>query len=38
VLLNRIILKACRARSWQRFRSAEAMMLALLAFDFDKAT
>jgi serine/threonine protein kinase len=37
VLLNRIILKACRARARQRYQSAEQMMLALLAFDFDKA-
>jgi eukaryotic-like serine/threonine-protein kinase len=37
ILLNRIILKACRARAWQRYQTAEEMMLALLAFQFDKA-
>ena len=37
ILLNRIILKACRARSGQRDQTAEELMLALLAFRFDKA-
>jgi serine/threonine protein kinase len=37
ILLNRIILKACRAKAWQRYQTAEEMMLALLAFQFDKA-
>jgi eukaryotic-like serine/threonine-protein kinase len=38
ILLNKIILKACRARAWQRYQTAEEMMLALLNFQFDKAT
>lgn len=38
ILLNRIILKACRVKAWQRFQTAEEMMLALLAFQFDKAS
>jgi eukaryotic-like serine/threonine-protein kinase len=37
ILLNKIILKACRARAWQRYENAEEMMLALLAFQFNKA-
>ena len=37
ILLNKIILKACRARAWQRYQTAEEMMLALLAFQFNKA-
>jgi eukaryotic-like serine/threonine-protein kinase len=36
ILLNKIILKACRVRTWQRYQTAEDMMLALLAFQFDK--
>ena len=38
ILLNRIMLKACRAKAWQRYQTAEEMMLALLAFQFDKAS
>jgi serine/threonine protein kinase len=38
ILFNRIILKACRAKAWQRYQTAEEMMLALLAFQFDKAS
>jgi eukaryotic-like serine/threonine-protein kinase len=37
ILLNRIIIKACRVKAWQRYETAEDMMLALLAFQFDKA-
>jgi eukaryotic-like serine/threonine-protein kinase len=37
VLLNKIILKACRVKTWHRYQSAEEMMLALLAFEFDKS-
>ena len=37
ILLNKIILKACRSRAWQRYQTAEEMMLALLAFQFNKA-
>lgn len=37
ILLNKIILKACRMRIWQRYQTAEEMMLALLAFQFDQA-
>ncbi len=37
ILLNKIILKACRLRTWQRYQTAEDMMLALLAFQFDQA-
>ena len=37
VLLNKIILKACRLKAWQRYQTAEEMMLALLAFQLDKA-
>jgi len=36
ILLNRIILKACRTKAWQRYQTAEEMMSALLAFQFDK--
>jgi serine/threonine protein kinase len=37
ILLNKIVLKACRVRAWQRYETAEDMMRALLAFEFDKA-
>lgn len=37
ILLNKIILKACRVQAWQRYETAEEMMLALLAFQFNKA-
>jgi serine/threonine protein kinase len=37
ILLNKIILKTCRAKAWQRYQTAEEMMLALLAFQFDQA-
>ncbi|MFO1512062.1 MAG: serine/threonine-protein kinase [Verrucomicrobiota bacterium] len=37
LLLNRIVLKACRAKAWQRYQTAEEMMRTLLAFEFDKA-
>jgi len=37
ILFNKIILKACRAKAWQRYQTAEEMMQALLAFQFDKA-
>jgi eukaryotic-like serine/threonine-protein kinase len=36
VLLNKIILKACRARPWHRYQTAEEMLSALLAFQFDR--
>ncbi len=36
ILLNKIILKACRTRPWHRYQTAEEMMSALLAFQFDK--
>jgi serine/threonine protein kinase len=36
VLLNKIIFKACRVKTWHRYESAEEMMLALLAFQFSK--
>jgi serine/threonine protein kinase len=36
ILLNKIILKACRARPWLRYQTAEEMMQALLAFQFNK--
>ena len=36
VLLNKIILKACRAKAWHRYQTAEEMMSALLAFQFDR--
>ncbi|MEJ0090786.1 MAG: protein kinase [Limisphaerales bacterium] len=36
ILLNKIILKACRAKTWHRYQTAEEMMLALLAFEFNK--
>ena len=38
MLLNKIILKACRLKTWHRYRTAEEMMLALLAFQFSKDT
>lgn len=36
ILLNKIVLKACRAKAWDRYQTAEEMMMALLAFEFDK--
>jgi serine/threonine protein kinase len=36
ILLNKIILKACRVRTWQRYQTSEEMMQALLAFQFNK--
>ncbi len=36
ILLNKIILKACRIKTWHRYQTAEEMMLALLAFEFNK--
>ena len=36
ILLNKIILKACRARAWHRYQTAEEMLSALLAFQFDR--
>lgn len=36
ILLNKIILKACRVRTWQRYQTAEEIMQALLAFQFNK--
>jgi eukaryotic-like serine/threonine-protein kinase len=38
ILLNKIILKACRAKPWYRYQTAEEMMLALLSFQFNKPT
>jgi eukaryotic-like serine/threonine-protein kinase len=36
VLLNKIILKACRAKAWHRYQTAEEMLSALLTFQFDR--
>jgi eukaryotic-like serine/threonine-protein kinase len=36
LLLNAIILKACRAKPWERYQTAEEMMLALLNFQFNR--
>lgn len=36
VLLNKIILKACRAKPWHRYQTTEEMLSALLAFQFDR--
>lgn len=36
ILLNKIILKACRAKPWHRYQTAEEMLSALLAFQFDR--
>jgi len=36
LLLNGIILKACRAKPWERYQTAEEMMLALLNFQFNR--
>ena len=36
LLLNAIILKACRAKPWDRYQTAEEMMLALLNFQFNR--
>jgi serine/threonine protein kinase len=36
LLLNGIILKACRAKPWERYQTAEDMMLALLNFQFNR--
>jgi serine/threonine protein kinase len=36
LLLNGIILKACRAKAWERHQTAEEMMLALLNFEFKR--
>jgi serine/threonine protein kinase len=38
LLLNKIIFKACRLKTWHRYQTAEEMMLALLAFQFSKDT
>ena len=38
ILLNKIILKACRTKPWHRYQTAEEMMSDLLAFQFDKET
>jgi ribosomal protein L20 len=35
--LNAIILKACRAKPWERYQTAEEMMLALLNFEFNRS-
>jgi serine/threonine protein kinase len=37
LLLNAIILKACRAKPWERYQTAEEMMLALLNFEFNRS-
>jgi serine/threonine protein kinase len=34
VQFNKIVLKACRAKPWQRYQSAEELLKALLAFQF----
>lgn len=34
IQLNKIILKACRAKPWERYQTAEEMLLALLSFQF----
>jgi serine/threonine protein kinase len=36
ISLNKIILKACRVKPWHRYQTAEDMMSALLAFQFDR--
>jgi eukaryotic-like serine/threonine-protein kinase len=36
IVLNRIILKACRSKPWHRYQTAEEMMSALLTFQFDR--
>jgi len=36
LVLNEIILKACRAKPWERYQTAEEMMLALLNFQFNR--
>lgn len=36
MLMNKIILKACRRQPWYRYQTAEELMSALLAFRFDK--
>jgi serine/threonine protein kinase len=36
VQFNKIVLKACRAKPWQRYQSAEELLKALLAFQFFK--
>jgi serine/threonine protein kinase len=33
---NRIVLKACRANPWARYRSADELMMALLSFQFNR--
>ena len=38
LLLNGIILKACRAKPWYRYQTAEEMMLALLNFQYSRDT
>ncbi|HTI99406.1 MAG TPA: serine/threonine-protein kinase [Dongiaceae bacterium] len=34
IQLNKIILKACRSRPWERYQSADQMLMALLNFQF----
>jgi len=36
ILLNKIIIKACRSRPWYRYQTAEEMLSALLLFQFDR--
>ena len=36
ILLNKIILKACRPKPWHRYQTAEEMLSTLLAFQFDQ--
>jgi serine/threonine protein kinase len=36
VQFNKIVLKACRTKPWQRYQSAEELLKALLAFQFFK--
>ncbi len=36
IVLNKIILKACRQKTWHRYQTAEEMMLALLSFEFTR--
>ena len=35
IQFNKIVVKACRANAWQRYKSADEMMTDLLAFQFD---
>jgi serine/threonine protein kinase len=38
IQFNKIVVKACRANPWQRYKSADELMTALLTFQFCRHT